>query len=264
MTTRLGAVSYLNTRPLVFALERNPATFALSFSVPARCAADLASGATDVGLIPSIEYARSAEPYCIAPGVAIGTRGVVHTVRLYYRGDLGRIEKVALDLSSRTSAALVRIVLREKFGLDPRFVDAAPNLDAMLDSADAALLIGDPVFAVAEGRYPSIDLGAEWVELTKLPFVFAFWAGRSGALAPVQVRALIEAKNEGVEHIDEIALVYSREHGGAPSLYERYLRQHIHFDLDAAAVEGLRTFLAMAYAHRLIAAVPELRFYPGE
>jgi chorismate dehydratase len=264
MKPRLGVVSYLNTRPLVFALERDPAPFALSYSVPSRCAVDLTAGTVDVGLIPSIEYARSADPYYIVPDVAIGTRGLVLTVRLYFRGDLNRIERVALDLSSRTSVALVRILLREKFGLDPHFVDAEPDLDAMLATADAALLIGDPVFAVPDKACASLDLGADWVELTGLPFVFAFWAGRREALSPQQVQILVAAKEEGLDHIEEIALAYSKECGGDPVLYECYLRRHIDFDLDAAALDGLRAFYAKACAHGLIAAVPELRFYARE
>ena len=264
MRPRLGAVSFLNTRPLVYTLERDAVPFDLSYSVPSRCASELASGAVDVGLIPTIEYARSPEPYYIAPGVAIGTRGAVLTVRLYYRGDVRQIEKVALDLSSRTSVALLRILLREKFALDPVFVDAEPDLEAMLATADAALVIGDPVFALLDCEYKSLDLGEQWVELTGLPFVFAFWTGRAGALNCAQAQALLAAKVAGQDHIGEIAKVYSADHGGDPALYERYLRHHIAFDLDEPALQGLRLFYAKAFEYGLIKAEPELRFYAAE
>ena len=135
MTPRLGAVSYLNTRPLVFALERDSSPFALSYSVPSRCADDLARGAIDVGVIPSIEYARSVDPYFIVPGIGISARGAVLTVRLYYRGEVDSITSVALDLSSRTSVALVRILLGGKYGLDPVFVDAPPKIIDHIRSA---------------------------------------------------------------------------------------------------------------------------------
>lgn len=264
MRPRLGAVSFLNTRPLVFTLRRDPVQFDLSYSVPSRCATKLAAGTVDVGLIPTIEYARSAEPYYIAPGVAIGTRGDVLTVRLYYRGDIEQVESVALDLSSRTSVVLLRIVLREKFGLDPVFVDAEPNLEAMLATADAALVIGDPVFSLLNKGHQSLDLGAEWVELTGLPFVFAFWAGRVGALNPAQARALLEAKVAGLQCIPEIAKTYGEEQGGDRALYECYLQRHIDFNLDEQALQGLRTFYAKANEHELISTVPELRFFPVE
>ena len=264
MRPRLGAVSFLNTRPLVYTLERDAVHFDLSYSVPSRCASALASGAVDVGLIPTIEYARSAEPYYIAPGVAIGTRGAVLTVRLYYRGDVQRIEKVALDLSSRTSVALLRILLREKFALDPVFVDAEPNLEVMLATADAALVIGDPVFALLGQECESLDLGAEWFDMTGLPFVFAFWTGRAGALNAKQAQMLLAAKVEGIGHISEIAKTYSREHGGDPAFYKRYLQGHIDFDLDDRALQGLSLFYDKASEHGLIPAVPELRFYAAE
>ena len=264
MSARLGAVSYLNTRPLVFALKRDRAPFSLSYSLPSRCAVDLAEGHIDVGLIPSIEYARSPEPYYIAPEVAIASRGEVLTVRLFYLGELAQITKVALDLSSRTSVALVRILLSEKFGLNPLFVDAEPDLDAMLKIADAALLIGDPIFELLDLDCRSLDLGSEWNELTGLPFVFAFWAGREGALGKDEARVLIKAKEEGLGHIGEIAAAYSEERGGDPALYERYLRRHIDCDLDEAALDGLRVFYAKSREHGLIDAVPELRFYPVE
>ena len=264
MRPRLGAVSFLNTRPLVYTLERDSVHFDLSYSVPSRCASELASGAVDVGLIPTIEYARSAESYYIAPGVAIGTRGAVLTVRLYYRGDVQRIEKVALDLSSRTSVALLRILLREKFALDPVFVDAEPNLEVMLATADAALVIGDPVFALLGQECESLDLGAEWFDMTGLPFVFAFWTGRAGALNAKQAQMLLAAKVEGIGHISEITKTYSREHGGDPAFYKRYLQGHIDFDLDDRALQGLSLFYDKASEHGLIPAVPELRFYAAE
>ena len=264
MKPRLGAVSYLNTRPLVFALESACSPFALNYSVPSRCADDLACGAVDVGVIPSIEYARSIDPYFIVPGIGIGAHGEVLTVRLYHRVAVAKITRVALDLSSRTSVALVRVLLRERYGLDPAFVDAAPDLEAMLASADAALLIGDPVFAALDGIHKSLDLSAEWTELTGLPFVFAFWAGREDALDPALVQVLIAAKEKGLRHIDDIARTYHEESPGDPELYAHYLREHINFDLDVAALEGLHAFYEKAATHGLIAAAPDLRFYAME
>ena len=179
MKPRLGAVPpYLNTQPLVVALERDPATFALSYLVPSRCARELADGTIDVGIIPVIEYARSARPYWIVPDIAIGSQGSVVTVRLFCRRPLPQVERIALDTSSRTSVALLSILLREKFALAPQLIEAPPDLEAMLECADAALLIGDQVFPHLDGELESLDLGREWTAMTDLPFVFAFWAGR--------------------------------------------------------------------------------------
>ena len=262
MAPRLGAVSYLNTRPLTVALEGKGSPFQVSYAVPAVCAAQLRQGQIDVGLIPAIEYARGPEPYCIVPKVAIGCLGEVLTVRLYYKGELGDIKRVALDHSSRTSATLLHILLREGFGLEPELVNKAPDLAAMLDGADAALLIGDPVFSLLEEDCQSLDLGAAWFELTGLPFVFAFWAGRSGALDPIEARHLAEAPRLGLPLVDQIALQFSQTKGVPAALCARYLTQHIRYDLDDEALKGLRRFYALAYRHGQIEAVPSLDFYP--
>ena len=263
MKPRLGAVPYLNTRPLVAALERDLAPFALSYSVPSRCARELADGTIDVGIIPVVEYARSARPYWIVPNIAIGSQGPVLTVRLFCRCPLPQIERIALDTSSRTSVALLSILLREKFALTPQLIEAPPDLGAMLERADAALLIGDQVFPHLDGDVESLDLGREWTAMTDLPFVFAFWAGHQQALTPVQVQQLQRAKDQGVCQVPSIAAAHSRECGGSPEFYERYLTCHIRFDLDEAARSGLQLFYQLAYRHGLIDAVPPLRFYPA-
>lgn len=262
MKVRLGAVSFLNTRPLTIALEleRENSPFALSYAVPALCAAQLREGRVDLGLIPSIEYARSPEPHCIVPGICLACHGAVLSVRLFCRREVARLRRVAVDRSSRTAAALLRILLREQYRLDPEFVELAPDLEAMLGQADAALLIGDPVFQVADHR-DSLDLGQAWKELTGLPFVFAFWAGRQGALTPPQARLLVRAGREGLRHIPAIARDHARQHGGAGDFYQRYLEHHMRFDLGEAELEGLREFYRLAHRHCLIEAVPELRFY---
>lgn len=263
MKPRLGAVPYLNTRPLVFALERNSSPFALSYSVPSRCARELADGTIDVGVIPAIEYARSARPYWIVPDIAIGSQGPVLTVRLFCRRPLPQVERIALDTSSRTSVALLSILLREKFSRSPQLIEAPPDLEAMLERADAALLIGDQVFPHLDGELESLDLGQEWTAMTDLPFVFAFWAGHQQALTPVQVQQLQQAKDQGVCQVPSIAAAYSREYGSSPEFYERYLTDHIRFDLDEAAQAGLQLFYQLAHRHGLIDAVPPLRFYPA-
>lgn len=263
MSARLGAVSYLNARPLTVALGEGDADFEVHYSVPSICAADLHAGRIDAGLIPSIEYARSREPYCIVPEVAIGARGEVLTVRLFWRGELARIRRVALDTGSRTSACLLRILLREQCGLEPEFVEAKPDLDAMLREADAALLIGDAVFAVDEDGIESLDLGSEWVGMTGHPFVFAFWAGRPEGLNPGQVEGLIAGRDAGLSRVEEVAADFSRRsgYGQSPEFYVRYLTDHIRFELGTAELKGLATFYRLAADHGLIEAAPELRFY---
>ena len=277
---RLGAVSYLNTRSLTVGLDGADSPFELHHDLPARCAADLQAGSIDVGLIPVIEYARQDPTYWIVPGISIASRGEVLTVRLFYRGELAEIKRVAVDTSSRTSVALMTVLLREQFGLNPEQVAAAPDLDAMLHHADAALLIGDPVLplvaqdAVAEeaaaekaasesaGPRQSLDLGQQWTMMTGKPFVFAFWAGRQGAMGPGHVARLQQARLAGSACLPQIAATFQRERAGDAALYERYLRDHIRHDLGADELDGLQEFYRLAAVHGVIDAEPGLRFYP--
>ncbi len=139
---RLGAVGYLNARPLVYGLEEHPG-FDLRYDVPSECARLLHAREVDVGLIPSIEYLRGPQPYVLVPGPAVTSRGPVASVAIYTRREPGDIRSIAMDTSSRTSIALATVILRRRFGVAPEPAPMAPDLDAMLGRADAAMIIGD-------------------------------------------------------------------------------------------------------------------------
>jgi chorismate dehydratase len=257
---RLGAVSYLNAQPLVFGLEREP-TVRLERDLPARVARRLHAGDVDLGMIPSISYALG--DYAIVPGMAIASRGPVRSVLLFHTRPLDDVRRVALDTSSRTSVALVRLLLRERLGRDPRYVLMGPSLMDMLAVADAALLIGDPALD-DQSEIPRLDLGEEWTRLTGLPFVYAFWAGRPEAAGPEVVRRLQRALAGGLDALPAIA---ARHAGGVPAraqLYESYLRSSIVYRLGSEEQEGLREFFRRARALSLVPAVPELRFHADQ
>lgn len=258
---RLGAVSYLNTKPLVYGLDAHPDQFDVRFDVPAKCAELLHEGRVDLGLIPAIEYLRG--DYAIIPDVSIASDGDVATVAVFTRTPIGEVKTLAVDLSSRTSVALTRVLCAKRWQIAPKFTPAEPDLQAMLARADAALVIGDPAFEIDPAKHgvTKIDLGAEWKALTGLPFVYAMWVGRPGAASPDQCRALQQARDRGVAHLDAIA----KEAGGGDATVERraltYLRDNLKYGLGDAEQAGLRKFHELAAE---IAAVPQLkplRFY---
>ncbi|MBP1604722.1 MAG: hypothetical protein H6Q08_96 [Acidobacteria bacterium] len=236
---RVGAVEYLNARPLVHGLGA-AGLFSVRFDVPSRCADLLAAHAIDVGLIPVAEY--RADDYVIVPDVCIGSSGPVASVAVFSQKPIESVRSIALDTSSRTSAALVRVLCAERWGIAP--------LPTMLQGADAALLIGDPALETDPGQYGvlKIDLGAEWRALTGLPFVWALWAGRESVMSADVCRALQAARDRGREAIAMIAEDYACGDSSRARRAVEYLRTNIGYDLDAAHIAGLERFLSSAAA----------------
>ena len=263
---RLGAVGYLNARPLVFGLDRSP-RFDLRYDLPSECARLLHAGDIDLGLIPSIEYLRG-DSYRIVPDVAIASRGPVASVALFTTRPMSDVRSIMMDTSSRTSVALVRVLCARLFKIDPAIETHSPDLNAMLDRADAALIIGDKAlvwdpdsdmvrrppsplrgYGVPGNRdftIQKIDLGEAWTSMTGLPFVWAFWAGPAGVLCPEDVSALQEARQAGVQQSDAIGREYFRDAPQHRDLGARYLRDNIKYYLGAEERAGLDLFYRYA------------------
>jgi chorismate dehydratase len=257
---RLGAVSYLNTKPLVRGLDRSE-HFALRLDVPAQCAALLHEGRVDLGLIPAVEYLRG--DYRIVPGIAIGSNGPIASVAIFSRVPIDKIETLALDISSRTSVALTRILCARHWHIAPKLTPGEPDLRAMLSRADAALMIGDPALRIdpaAQGVIKT-DLGSEWQTLTGLPFVYAMWTGRDGALQREHVDALVAARDRGVAEVETIAREEGRGDRAREQQALRYLRDNLKYGLGEAEIAGLRRFHELAAEQDLVPGLRDLRFY---
>ena len=258
---RLGAVSYLNTKPLVQGLDARPDLFQVRFDVPAQCAALLHEGRIDLGLIPAIEYLRG--EYRIVPGVAIGSDGPVASVAIFSKVPAHQITTIAMDISSRTSVALTRILCAQRWHITPKFTPAEPELRAMLARADAALIIGDPALTIdpVEHGLHKIDLGTEWQQLTGLPFVYAMWCGRDGACGPEHVVELNAARERGVTDIAAIARAESDGDRRRETLVLHYLRDNLRYPLGEREVAGLRRFHELAAQQGLAPGLRDLRFF---
>jgi len=245
MSVRLGAVGYLNARPLVYGLERKP-EFSLRYDVPSECARLLHEGAIDVGLIPSIEYLRGG-PYRIVPDLAIASCGPVASVAIYTTRPMRDVRSIALDTSSRTSVALVSVLCARLFRIQPALESRGPDLSDMLAHCDAALLIGDNALLLDhQSAIEKIDLGEAWWTLTRLPFVWAFWAGRPDALDDDDVQALLRARDEGVAHSEAIARDYFPDSRARQAAGAVYLRDNIKYYLRDEERAGLEMFYRYA------------------
>jgi chorismate dehydratase len=258
---RLGAVSYLNTKPLVFGLDERRDLFEIRYDVPAQCAALLHEGRTDLGLIPAIEYLRG--EYRIVPGVSIASDGPVASVAIFSRVPIERISTLAMDISSRTSVALTRILCAERWHIAPKLTPAEPDLRAMLARADAALIIGDPALTLdpAEHDLMKIDLGCEWKALTGLPFVYAMWCGRDHACGPEHVAELNAARERGTNNIAAIARMETHGDRVREDMVARYLRDNLQYGLGDREIAGLRRFHELACARGIGPGFRELTFY---
>ncbi|MBI3490747.1 MAG: menaquinone biosynthesis protein [Acidobacteria bacterium] len=268
---RLGAVGYLNARPLVYGLERVP-RFALRYDLPSDCARLLHGAAIDIGLIPSIEYLRGG-PYCIVPDLSIASRGPVASVALYTTRPMADVRSIAMDTSSRTSVALVRVLCARLFKIQPALESRGPDLEDMLAHCDAALIIGDNALLVdhATVRVPSaispqpliekIDLGAVWTTMTGLPFVYAFWAGRPGAIDARGVEALTRARDAGIHEADAIARAYFPDSPARQAVGARYLRDNIKYYLRDEERTALEAFYRYAAESGVVPDAGRLRFF---
>ena len=249
---RISIVEYLNTAPLVWGFTNGPlrGKYELSFTVPSQCAEALRRGDADVALIPAIEYQRIDDVIAL-PGMAIAAKNEVRSILVVAKCPVERASRVALDTSSRSSVALVRLLCRHRWRIEPEFLDAKPDVTAMLDDADAALVIGDPALRVALELqrtlpdYPVVylyDVAYEWREMTGKPCVLALWVARRTAVTPELVADFLASKEYGMSRIDEIADAAAKKLELPAAELAAYLRENVDFSLDAENQAGLALY----------------------
>ena len=246
---RVGAVGYLNAKPLYYRLCDFAPDLDLILDVPSRLADMLACGELDVALIPSIEYLRGAHlGYTILPGFAIAAWGPVRSVRLLSRVPFGEIERLALDEGSRTSQALVQVWLEARHGVRPPRLEPLPlGVPALESTADAVLVIGDRAMTEPVSSFAHVvDLAEAWRELTGLPFVFALWVARQGVDLGDLPKALSQSRAEGLRHADELARIHGPRLGLEVATCYDYLTRVLSYELGERELAGLRQFATMA------------------
>ena len=247
---RVSAVSYLNTWPLVWGFSDGPqrGLYDFRFDLPAQCADAVGTGEADIGLVPCAELDRLGLDFL--PDLGIACDGPVRSILLVSRCEVSKIRTLAADSGSRTSVALARILLAERYGCRPAITTQAPLLDDMLAEHDAALIIGDPALRLEPAALPwkTLDLGAEWVEWTGLPMVFAVWAGRAAALRPDVAPDISKSFNDsydwGRTHTEEIVARATKERGFPADVARNYITHHIVYELTPRHRAGLDLFRA--------------------
>ena len=259
---RLAASSYLNSAPLIWSFLHGSHRGSVEFveAVPARCAQLLAESVVEGALVPVIEYQRIAGG-SLVPNVCVGSRKEVLSVVLVSRDkQLEEIRSVALDESSRTSATLVKIVFREFLDREPEWTTRAPNIEEMLDKNDAALIIGDPGMGFRRRGLNVWDMAGLWKQYTGLGFVFAMWMVREETIQRARTVDFSGARDEGVAHLEEIVASYQDRIPMSVEELRNYLTENIVFNVDESMEKGLRLYFELAFKHKLIDSIKELRF----
>ena len=257
---RLAASSYLNTAPLIWSFKYGARKDEVTLidALPSSCADLLAGGQIDFGLVPTIEYQRI-ENATLVPGVCVGSSQKVRSVVLVSRlNNLKKVRTVALDESSRTSAALVKIVFKEFLAVEPEWSSHSPDLKEMLRANDAALIIGDPAMTFARDGLRVWDLAALWHDFTGLGFVFAMWMATDGNSSQSPTIDFVEACKEGLAQRNEIIDYYEQRLGLTHSELETYLTENITFFLDADLRKGLELYYQLANENGLLAGLKPL------
>jgi chorismate dehydratase len=278
---RISVVQYLNTAPLVRGFTHGPlrGKYQLSFTVPSQCAEDLRSGRADIAIIPAIEYQRIPN-LMILPDLAIASKKSVRSLLLVSKRPMHEVTSIALDCTSRSTQALVRILCAKRWHIAPEFSEAKPNLAAMLDRADAALLIGDPALRLAiassshakqdhsgmaaipassagvasAGELFLFDIVEEWRALTNVPAVLAVWAARPEVATPEVVQDFQDSLAFGLRHVDAIVSESAAEMNLPIGELRRYFRENIDYQLDEENLRGLASYYSFAAELGLIAA----------
>ncbi len=258
---KVSVVQYLNTAPLVWGMLKGQqqGKYDLEFTTPAACADAVHQRRADVGIVPSIEVQRIEKAQVIA-GLSIASKHRVKSVLLLSNKPIEKIQTVAVDNSSRTSAALTRILLRKFYSRFVTITPSAPKPEVMLKRADAALVIGDPALTFAGKVAGVYDLAEEWKKFTGLPFVFAVWAGHEDANLAHFRKDFERSRDYGLAHVDEIAAAYASKLKMTPEAVKVYLTENIDYSLDEENRKGLREFFRLARETGIIPVEKELLF----
>ncbi len=283
MPLRVAAISFLNPAPLLYSLEHEPEAarlrdaYALHYTTPAICAAELLAGEADLGLVP---IAALTPQLAIVPGCTIASLREVRSILLLVKNPaklglaeaLAEVKTVAADAASRSSLAYARILFEHFHGARPAFVERAADPLAMLATADAALLIGDPALLARERRAAIeaaagapllwLDLAQLWRERTGLPWVAAVWAVRPEALTELPPRRLIDdltaSRDAGLAHIDQLVAEWTPRIAIPPETIRTYLTQNIYYTLDDGCLRAVALFRRLAAEVGALPELPEL------
>ena len=241
----IGCVPYLNARPLTRWLEiargSDQLCYDLCYEVPSSLAPKMIAKQYACAMLSSVVYARNPQ-LGIVPDVAVASYGAVASVKMFCATSIPNIKRVALDTSSLTSVALVRILLTRRYGISPEFVNAPPHLPSMMADCDAAVIIGDPCMATDAQGTQEVDLGECWTEWTGLPFVWALWTGQKECITQQLISTIQHARDWGIANLAQIIEEEKSSRIELAPQVDYYIRHNVSHTFSGVYVKGFDRF----------------------
>ena len=259
----IGLSDSLTYLPLIYGLKHQLIhhDFLVRFGSLFENAIKLREGEIEIGLISSLDYALKKETWQIVPDLCISSPRKIKDVQLFFKKGLKDIRTVAVDKNAASEITLLKILMREKFLISPDYIEREPDLDRMLLDAEAALIVGDQALNYYTVNPNRLDLNDEWMDLTGLPMVYAFWAGREITVTPDDIKILHTSFNLGSNNLEKISKDYASKHQENWVFYHDFLTQNISYSFSDLEKEGLNEFYNYAFFYGFTEFVPDLHFY---
>ncbi len=257
MRKKLAVPHHLYAAPLTYGLMRDESAVELVADLPAANALKLRNKDVDGAFITPIDYGRESSEYVIMPGIAAASRGESGAVGLFFHSGLNSLQTVAVDIGLTSEIVLTRIILAEKYNINPQFVPMMPDLTAMLAKADAALLAGNDLFRLG-GEHRKFDLVEEWSDLTGLPYVHGFWTWTPDSMTAAERGALRDARTAGLQNLPSLPASHSALES-PEGYFERFS-----YELDDETLDSISEFFRYAFYYSILSDIPEIRIEPAE
>jgi chorismate dehydratase len=261
--TKISVIDNLPYLPVIYGLKKNVLkhTFSILTTNPNQASNKLKEGEVELALVPSSDYGQKKETWRIIPNISVSSKGVSKDRLLFFRKGLKDIKSIAVDVNASSSFLLLKILMKEKFYMNPDYHKMKPDLDGMLSKTDAAFITGDKAFEYFRANRNYLDLGEEWYDLTGLPFVYSFWAGREFTVRKEEINILKKAYQLGIRNLEKISKVYAETNPESWSFYHDYLTKNRIYNFSDQERDGLMEFYNYAFFYGYIKYIPDLFYY---
>lgn len=259
----IGLTDSLEYLPLIYGLKENliKHNFDISYESIIENANKLREGELELSLISSMDYALKKETWQIVPSICVSASHSIKHAQLFFKKGLSDIRKIAVDKKAASEAILLKIMMREKFTMSPEYIEMEPNLDEMFSQADSALIVGESGLNYYKTHRSRIDLNEEWLDLTGLPFVYAFWAGRELTVTPTDIDIIKSSFDLGVKNLEKISKEYAAKHYENWAFYHDFYTHNMSYRFSDQEKDGLNEFYNYAFFYGFTEFIPDLHFY---